>query len=135
MKFETNLIFLIKPFCYMTKTSRQKLKYRENKKSFWKGNKKHFSSFLKSVQLPKNCLKPESAPLIFIRSRYKKIAIASICLNFQTLEIQVAQEQREATKDCDQKILLIKEQRKQSRQLNEALFRQFLHQSQQSWRA
>ena len=62
-----------------------------------------------------------------IRSRYKKITIASICLNFQTLEIQVAQEQR---KECDQKVLLIKEQRKQSRQLNEALFRQFLHQSQ-----
>ena len=47
-----------------------------------------------------------------------------ICLNFQTLEIQVAQEQRKATKECDQKILLIKEQRKQNPQLKEALFRQ-----------
>ena len=32
--FEINLIFLIKPFLYMTKKSRQKLKYLENKKSF-----------------------------------------------------------------------------------------------------
>ena len=44
-------------------------------------------------------------------SRYKKIAIASICLNFQTLEIQVTQDQRKATKECDQKVFLIKEQR------------------------
>ena len=29
---------------------------------------------------------------------------ASFCLNFQTLEIQVAQEQRKATKECNQKI-------------------------------
>ena len=34
IKFEINLIFLIKPFCQMTKKSRQKLKYLENEKSF-----------------------------------------------------------------------------------------------------
>ena len=34
MDFETNLIFLIKLFLYMTKKSRQKLKYFENEKSF-----------------------------------------------------------------------------------------------------
>ena len=33
--FEINLIFLIKLFRYMTKKSRQKLKYLENEKSFW----------------------------------------------------------------------------------------------------
>ena len=44
----------------------------------------------------------------------------------------MAQEQRKATKECDQKILVIKEQRKQSRQLNETLFRQFLQQTLQS---
>ena len=55
------------------------------------------------------------------------IAFASIYLNFQTMEIQMAQEQRKATEECDQKILLIKEQRKLN-QLNEALFRQFLKQ-------
>ena len=35
IKFETNIIFLIQPFCCMTKKSRQKLKYLENEKSFW----------------------------------------------------------------------------------------------------
>ena len=34
VKFEINLIFLIKPFWYMTKKSRQKPKYLENKNSF-----------------------------------------------------------------------------------------------------
>ena len=34
MNFEINLIFLIKPFFYMTKKSRQKFKYLENGKSF-----------------------------------------------------------------------------------------------------
>ena len=33
-KFEISLSFLIKPFLYMTKKSRQKIKYVENKKSF-----------------------------------------------------------------------------------------------------
>ena len=34
INFEINLIFLIKPFFYMTKKSRQKFKYFENGKSF-----------------------------------------------------------------------------------------------------
>ena len=34
IKFELNLIFLIKPFRYMRKKSKQKLKYRGNEKSF-----------------------------------------------------------------------------------------------------
>ena len=33
MKFETNLILLIKQLCYMIKTSKQNLKYLENEKS------------------------------------------------------------------------------------------------------
>ena len=33
MNFEINLTFLIKMFLYMTKNSRQKLKYFENEKS------------------------------------------------------------------------------------------------------
>ena len=53
MQFQINLIFLIKPFRYMTKKSRQKLKYLENEMSFWVEIKKHFSSFLKGFQLPK----------------------------------------------------------------------------------
>ena len=47
--FEINLIFLIKPFLYMTKKSKQKLKYLENEQSFYK----YFPSFLKTFQLPK----------------------------------------------------------------------------------
>ena len=34
MDIEINLIFLIKPFFYMPKKSRQKFKYFENEKSF-----------------------------------------------------------------------------------------------------
>ena len=44
-KFEINIIFLIKPFCYMTKKSRQKLKYLENKKSSWGETKSTFHHF------------------------------------------------------------------------------------------
>ena len=33
INFETNLIYLIKPFFYMTKNSRQKFKYLENEKN------------------------------------------------------------------------------------------------------
>ena len=39
------LKFLIKPFRYMTKKSRQKLKYPENKKSFWGEIKSIFHHF------------------------------------------------------------------------------------------
>ena len=53
IKFETNVIFLIKPFRCMTKKSRQKSKYLENEEEFLRWNKKHFSSFLKRFQLPK----------------------------------------------------------------------------------
>ena len=34
INFEINLIFLIKPFFYMAKMSRQKFKYPENGKSY-----------------------------------------------------------------------------------------------------
>ena len=52
VNFEINLIFLIKPFFYMTKKSRQKFRYLENENIFMR-NKKHFSSFFKGFQLPK----------------------------------------------------------------------------------
>ena len=45
IKFGINLIFLIKPFRYMTKKSRQKLKYLENKNSFWGEIKSIFDHF------------------------------------------------------------------------------------------
>ena len=53
IKFETNLIFLIKQFYNITKKSRQKLKYLENEKSFLGEIKKHFSSILRGIQFPK----------------------------------------------------------------------------------
>ena len=40
-----NLIFLIKLFCYITKKSRQKFKYLENKKSIWREMKIIFHYF------------------------------------------------------------------------------------------
>ena len=52
-------MFLIKPFCYMTKKSRLKLKYLE---SFWR-EIKPFLIIFKRLSATKNCLKPESAPL------------------------------------------------------------------------
>ena len=45
INFEVNLIFLIKPFFWMTKMSWQKLKYLENKKSFWDEIKNFFHHF------------------------------------------------------------------------------------------
>ena len=52
INFEINLVFLIKPFFYITKKSRQKFKYVENERAF-RRNKMHFSSFLRGSQLPK----------------------------------------------------------------------------------
>ena len=48
VKVETNLIFLNKPFCYMTKKSRQKFRYLENKKSFWCEIKSIFHHLLRA---------------------------------------------------------------------------------------
>ena len=53
MKFEINLIFLIKPLCSMTKNSRQKLKYVKNEKNFWGEIKSIFHHFYRAF----NCQK------------------------------------------------------------------------------
>ena len=53
INFEINLIFLIKQFFYMTKKSRQKVKYLEKEKKLLRWNKNYFSSILKDFQLPK----------------------------------------------------------------------------------
>ena len=52
-KFWNQPMSLIKPFFYMTKKSRKKLKYLEKDKSFLRWNKKHFSTFLTGFQFPK----------------------------------------------------------------------------------
>ena len=46
IKFDNNLIFVIKPFCYMTKKSRQKFKCIENEKNYWSKIKNIFLHFL-----------------------------------------------------------------------------------------
>ena len=53
INFEINLIFLIKQLFYMTKKSRQKVKYLEKEKKLLRWNKNYFSSILKDFQLPK----------------------------------------------------------------------------------
>ena len=45
INFEINLIFLFKPFSYMTKKSRQKFKYLDNEKSFQGEVKSIFQHF------------------------------------------------------------------------------------------
>ena len=52
IKFEVNIIFLIKPFLYMTKKLR-KIKYKSwESNELLRWNKKHLASFLKCFQLP-----------------------------------------------------------------------------------
>ena len=64
IKFEINLIFLMtKKFCYMTKKTRQKFKYLENERAFDVKLKAFFIIF-KGFSATKNCLRPESAPLM-----------------------------------------------------------------------
>ena len=53
INFIINLIFLIKPFCYKTKKSKQKLKYLENEKSFWGEIK---SIFCQKLSETKECI-------------------------------------------------------------------------------
>ena len=62
IKSEISLIFLIKSFCCMTKKSRQKLKYLEERvfDVKWKA----FFIIFKGLSAAINYLKPESAPLI-----------------------------------------------------------------------
>ena len=55
IKFEINIIFLIKPLCYMTKKSRQNLKYLENEKSFWREIKSIFHHFQRTFSCQKLC--------------------------------------------------------------------------------
>ena len=78
MKFEINIIFLIKPFFNMTNKSRQKFKYLENEKSFQDEIKKHFSSFLNGFQWRKQeniFLEGESPTLIHLYPLWEPCAI------------------------------------------------------------
>ena len=64
--FETNLIFLIKPFSYMTKKSRQNIKCLESQKSFYGEIKNIFHHIKKiCIKIDENCLRPRSELLSF----------------------------------------------------------------------
>ena len=62
MNFKINHVFLMKPFLYMSKKSRQKPKYLENEKRFNGEIKSIFHHFKRDFSA-KNCLRPESAAL------------------------------------------------------------------------
>ena len=55
ISFEINLFFLIKPFFYMTKNARQKFNISWEQKELLRRNIKHFSSYLKRLQLTSEC--------------------------------------------------------------------------------
>ena len=57
MDFENNLIFLIKPFSYMTKKSRRELNILRTKRAF-KVKYKTFFIFFKELSNAQNCLRP-----------------------------------------------------------------------------
>ena len=63
IKFEINLVFLIKLFCYMTKKSRQKFKYLKNENNFWDETKSIFNFQFSKLSIAKNCLRPRSVLL------------------------------------------------------------------------
>ena len=59
---DISLIFIIKPFCNMTKESKQKFKCFENEKSFW-GEIKINSHNFKRLSVAKSYYRPDSFPL------------------------------------------------------------------------
>ena len=82
--FDINLNFLIKPFFFMTKKSRQSFKYLKNEKSF-QGDVKSIFHHFKRLLVAKNCLRSESAPL---RSGLKNlIAKKKYALNIYHTEL------------------------------------------------
>ena len=84
IKLEINRIFLIKPFCFMKKKSRQKLKYPENEKSFWMKWKAFFIIF-KGLWVAKNCFRPESLP----SNNYEKCFSFHLKTFFLSRDIQI----------------------------------------------
>ena len=59
INFEINFIFLIKPFFYMTKKSRQKFKYLEKENGF-QGEIKSIFHHFKGDSVAKSCLRPDN---------------------------------------------------------------------------
>ena len=61
INFKIDLIFLIKPFFFKTKNTKQKIKNLENEKSFLDKTKSNVQHFQKTFSC--QSLRPESAPL------------------------------------------------------------------------
>ena len=82
--------FLIIPFRYTTKKSRQKLKYLENEKSFWRKKNAFFIVFT-GLSVAKNCLRPESGLLKYLQMTHcffqKLKTKLFLILNSITIEI------------------------------------------------
>ena len=74
IKFEFNIIFLIRPFFCMIKKPKQKSEHLEIKKSFW-GEIKNIFHF-KGLPAVKNCLRPASASLKALAAKrlFKKLS-------------------------------------------------------------
>ena len=70
--FETDLIFLMKPFSTQPKSQDKKLNILRTKRTF-KVRKKNFFVTFKGLSVAKNCLRPESAPLIITLENNKFI--------------------------------------------------------------
>ena len=92
MNFKVSLIFLIKPFFYMTKKSRQKSNYLENKQSFYSEIKNIFHHFQSALEpyINKVCtfsiifehsLSPFSTPV------HNWLATVTLSLQTQTLNM------------------------------------------------
>ena len=76
INLEINLSFLIKPFFYITKTSRQKFKYPKSEKSHEKKKQKNFSINFKEFSVVRNFTWHESE---ILRER------ASLWMQFKSL--------------------------------------------------
>ena len=63
--FEIKLIFLIKPFFYMTKNQGKNLNILKTKRAFKVIKKNAFFLIFKELSVAKNILRPESAPLCY----------------------------------------------------------------------
>ena len=89
IKFEINLVVLIKPLCYMAKKSRQKLKYLENEKSV---KYKVFFIIFRGLSSAKKFLRLENAPLklqliiCHINVALTKISVKSTTVEFMKIK-------------------------------------------------
>ena len=66
INFKINQSFLTQPFFYITKKSGEK--YISRRKRVFNMKKKAFGIIFKGLLIVRNCLRPESGPLMFIKA-------------------------------------------------------------------